>query len=52
MFTTRIRPKDSVKPLASRKSSAASETPFRACRTALVNMPQNWGQTPISGTRS
>src|SRR5687768_17106384 len=46
MFTTRIRPKESVKPLASKKSSAASETPFNACRTALVNM-QNQGQTGV-----
>src|SRR5262245_22729475 len=36
MFTTRISPNESVKPLASRKSNAASETPLIAWRIALV----------------
>ena len=35
MFTTRINPKLSVKPLASRNSSAANETPLIAWRTPL-----------------
>jgi hypothetical protein len=37
-----------VKPLARRNSSAASDTPFRACRTALVSTTKKWGRTPIS----
>src|SRR3990170_3364472 len=41
MFTTRMRPNVSVKPLASRKSSAASEVPLIACRTALLVMGRN-----------
>src|SRR5688500_19569178 len=36
MLTTRIRPKDRVKPLASRNSSAASDRPLIACSTALL----------------
>src|SRR3990167_1155186 len=43
MFTTRIRPKVSVKPLASRKSSAASEAPLIAWRMALVVMARSGG---------
>src|SRR5688500_3751573 len=36
MLTTRIRPKVTVKPLATRNSSAASEVPLIAWRIALV----------------
>src|SRR5688572_9947007 len=36
MLTTRMRPKVTVKPLATRKSSAASEVPLIACRSAPV----------------
>src|SRR3712207_1463039 len=36
MLTTRIRPNDSVNPLASRNSKAASDTPLTACRIALL----------------